>query len=454
MKYYNIKQALIFCLSLLLLLIDFKGISQEKYSDKEIDVKANQYFKILSDLDRFSGSVLIARNGKIIFNHSYGYANREHDVLNENFTKYRIASITKQFTSMAIMMLQEQKKIDVQDHLCKYLSDCPEIWKEITINNLLTMTSGIPEYTDFPDYHKTRMIPLTLDDFIGSFKNKKLEFIPGEKFQYSNSNYILLGQIIENITGKPYRDFLQERIFTPLEMNNTGLYDEKTILKHRAEGYIFQNDKFEHISNATFLNGYSAGGLYSTTEDLLKWDLSLYNTNLISTESLEKIFTPLKGDYASGWFVGKKFNRKWISHTGAIPGYRNQISRFPDEKLTIIILNNLDNTDIESLTQDAAAIVYGESYKLPKSHLQIKVDPKIYNDYIGQYDFPNAPFTVLIESNKLIGELHGRKAEMIPYSASEFYIKQYDIEIKFLRNTQGKVDGLLWEGKTKINKIK
>jgi CubicO group peptidase (beta-lactamase class C family) len=433
---------------------NLKGTAQGKKSESSISDKADQYLDALTKLNRFSGSVLMAKNGGLIFNHSYGFADQEHDVLNQTTTKYRIASVTKQFTAMAILMLQEQKKLNVEDSICKYLTNCPVIWKEITINHLLTMSSGIPDYTDFPAYNRTKMMPVTLSEFINTFKDKKLIFMPGEKFEYSNSNYILLGQIIENITGKLYKQFLQEKIFDPLQMNNTGLYDEHTILKHKAEGYIVQKDIFQNANGASFLNGYSAGGMYSTMEDLLKWDQSLYSTKLVSPASIEKLFTPFKGDYAYGWFTEKKFNRKWVNHTGAIPGFRSQISRFPDDKLTIIVLSNLDNTNIESVTQDLAAIVFGEGYELPKAHIRIKTDTIIYSDYVGAYDFfPNTQYTVSIEKGILTGSLHGRKAEMIPFSPSEFYIKDYDIEIRFLRNNEGKVDSFIWDKMTTVKKI-
>ena len=226
--------------------------------------------------DHFSGSILIARDGKVLFSQGYGMANLEHDVPNTPQTKFRLGSITKQFTAMAIMILQERGKLNVQDKVKKYLPDAPKAWDEITIHHLLTHTSGIPNYTAFPEFLKTLPVRVTLKELIAKFKDKPLDFKPGEKFRYSNSGYVVLGQIIETASGQNYPTFMKEAIFDPLEMNDTGYDNATAIIKHRASGYTRRLGIV--LTNCDYVDmsiPHAAGALYSTVEDLLKWDQAL-----------------------------------------------------------------------------------------------------------------------------------------------------------------------------------
>lgn len=449
------KKSLIFLLIVLQLLSDIKSEAQTLSSKTEINEKANQYLTTLTNLNRFSGTVLIARNGDTIINRGYGIQELEKNILNSTNTKFRLASITKQFTAMAILMLQEQKKLNVHDPISKYLHECPEIWNGITIHHLLSNSSGIPEYTDFPGYYIKRKTPLTLSALINTFKDKIPEFKPGEKFQYSNSNWVLLGQILETVAQKPYEIYINEKIFIPLGMSNSGLYKNQTSAKNIAEGYTWQNDAFKVADYISLFEEIGPTGLFSTTDDLFKWDQALYKSEFLSKKSIDKMFTPYKGDYGYGWFIESLFNRQWINHTGATGGVQTQISRFPEEKITIIVLSNFDRTNIESITEDLAAIVFGESYELPKPYSAVAINPSIYNDFTGEYElFPNSVFKVLLEEGDLIGQLTWRKDKMIPLSETLFYMKNFDTEIRFLRNKEGKVDYLTWNRGNKIKKRK
>jgi CubicO group peptidase (beta-lactamase class C family) len=455
MKNYFIKKASFFLLIVLPFIAGIKSEAQTLSSKTEISDKANLYLTTLTNLNRFSGTVLIARDGNIIINRGYGFANLEHKVLNDTNTIYSLKSVTKQFTAMAILMLQEEKKLNVKDSICKYLTDCPAIWKGITIHQLLSHSSGIPEYADFPGYYIKRKTFTALSDLIKTFKDKNLEFKPGEKFQYSNSNYVLLEQILETVAQKSYGLYLADHIFTSLKMNNTGFYQRQRLAKGIAEGYTWQSDTLKVADYVSLFEDDAAGGLFSTTDDLLKWDQALYKADLISKKSLEKMFTPYKGDYGYGWFIENKFNRKWINHTGGGKGAQTQISRFPEEKITIIVLSNFDRTNIENVTEDLAAIVFEEPYELPKPYTGVTVNPEILNDYAGEYELSsNLVFKVFIEDGNLIGQLTWRKDKMVPLSETSFYMKNFDVEIRFFRNTEGKVDYLTWDRGKKVKKIK
>ena len=324
--------------------------------------------KAVLQVDGFSGTILVARDGKPIVSKGYGMANIELNVPNTPEKIFRLGSITKQFTGMAIAMLQERGKLSVSDPMCNYFTDCPEIWKPITIKHLLNHTSGITNYTAFPDFAKTTVMPVTTAAMADRLKKEKLEFVPGEKMSYSNSGYFLLGNIIEKVSGKSYEDFLQENIFTPLGMKQSGYDDPLRMIPNRAAGYQKQAGKVINASYMDMSVPYAAGSLYSTTGDLLIWDQALYTEKLVTKKTLDEIFTPWKGDagYGFGWNIGKRFDRRQISHGGGIYGFATQIARFPDDRVTVIVLSNIQSAPAGNIANNLAAIVFGAAYEIPK----------------------------------------------------------------------------------------
>jgi len=305
------------------------------------------YLNTLVHLGSFSGSILIARNGEVLLSKGYGFADREQKSLNTPQTKFRLGSITKQFTAMAILILEAQGKLDVHDHICNYLSECPEAWETITIHHLLTHTSGIPNVTDFADYKSTMATPSPPEETINRFKDKPLDFRPATSWSYSNSGYILLGQIIERVSGQSYEDFLQKQIFAPLQMTNTG-YDHNQ--DDLAVGYksIFSKADFIDMSIP-----YAAGGLYSTVEDLYKWDQAFYTMQLLQQDYLDQMIAAYaaipdsdKMAYGYGWLIGLEDSRQIITHGGGINGFVTNIARYPQDKTVIIILSNQEYTSI------------------------------------------------------------------------------------------------------------
>jgi len=309
----------------------------------------------------FSGSVFIARNGEILLSKGYGMADREKRVPNTPQTKFRIGSITKQFTAMAILILQAQGKLNVQDAICKYISDCPAAWQSITLHHLLTHTSGIPNFTDFPDYQKTKQSPSSPTQTIGRFKDKPLDFQPGTKWSYSNSGYIILGFIIEQVSGQSYEMFLQEHIFVPLKMLDTGYEHSKNLL---AIGYANSVSKADVIDMSI---PYAAGALYSTVEDLYRWDQALYTEQLVSKELRDQMFIPFVPvpesnglSYGYGWGIGTEVNHPVVGHGGGIEGFSTNILRFRDDKVTIIVLSNREDTDAGDISRQLARMIFGE----------------------------------------------------------------------------------------------
>ncbi len=417
-------------------------------SAQQITAKVDEYMNAAVRIDGFSGSILIARDGQPVVSRGYGMANVELDVPNTPQTVFRLGSVTKQFTAMAIMLLQERGKLNVNDPACKYLTDCPAAWQPITVKNLLTHTAGVPNYTSFPDFVKVAVLPTTNAAMIAQLRDKPLEFAPGEKFAYSNSGYYLLGAIIERASGKSYADFLQENIFTPLGMKQTGYDSPLRIIKNRAAGYARQGGEIVNAAYMDMTIPYAAGALASTTGDLLLWDQALYTEKLVSRKTLDEIFTPFKSNYGYGWSIGKKFDRQEISHGGGIYGFATEIARFPADKVTVVVLSNVQGAPAGRIGNDLAAIVFGAAYEIPKERKEIAVDQKVLEKYVGQYELaaPKIVIGFTLENGKLFGQVGGQsKFALSAESETVFFSKDVNLQITFTKDAQGQTTGLTFK---------
>jgi CubicO group peptidase (beta-lactamase class C family) len=414
-------------------------------SAETIAAKADEYCQAQVAINRFSGSVLVAKGDQVLFAKGYGLANVEHVVPNTPQSKFRLGSITKQFTAMAILILQEQGKLSVDDLVSKHMEGCPEAWKDVTIHHLLTHTSGIPSFTSLPGYGASMPLPSSPAKTLDRVREMPLEFTPGEKFVYSNSGYVLLGQIIEIVSGKPYEEFLPEVIFEPLGMKDSGYDFPAPIVPHRAAGYRRIGDQ---LANAAYLDmtiPHAAGALYSTVEDLHRWSRALDEGKLISSAAYEKMFTPVKGNYAYGWIVDKQFGRKRIGHGGGINGFSTYIGRLPDEKLCVVVLSNLEGSPPAAIAGGLAAIALGEKYDLPRERKFITVEGKVLDSLVGEYEIqPGFVLTISRDGERLIGQATGQgKTELRAESQTQFYVKEAGAEITFVKDNDGKVTKLI-----------
>ncbi len=394
---------------------------------------------------QFMGSVLVARDGKVILSKGYGSANLEWGVPNSPSAKFRLGSITKQFTAACILLLEERGKLKVEDPVKKYMPDAPAAWDKITIFNLLTHTSGIPSFTGFPDYHSMEAIPATPEQLVARFRDKPLEFQPGEKWNYSNSGYVLLGYLIEKISGQSYSQFVQENIFNPLGMKDSGYDSNTAIIVHRASGY---SPGAKGITNAGYIDmsiPLSAGGLYSTTEDLLRWEQGLMGGKLLSAASLQKMTTPFKNDYAFGLAVHTANGHKVIEHNGGIEGFNTALAYYPDDKLTVVVLANLNGQAPDSIASNLAALAQGEKVVLPSERKEITVSPAILEKYVGTYQLtPTFDIAVTLENGQLITQATGQgKLPMFAESETKFFLKVVDAEVEFFKNDKGEVTYLI-----------
>ncbi|WP_456313642.1 serine hydrolase [Pseudomonas shirazensis] len=361
-----------------LVLSAFSVSAQDKA--KQIEQLLNQY----NQYGLFNGSALVSENGKVILQKGYGSANMEWNIPNQPDTKFRLGSISKQFTALLIVKLAEEGKIKLDVPITTYLPDYPkETGDKITIHHLLTHTSGIPNYTSAPNFmNEKARNPYSPADFVKTFSNLPLEFKPGEKFAYSNSGYFLLGYIIEKITGKTYEQYLQETVFTPLKMVNSGYDHSDVILKNRAAGYEKAGKKIVNASYIDMSIPYAAGSLYSTVEDLYLWDQGLYTNKLLSEKSMEPLFKPYiaQGDeaYGYGWFLKDATNAakekvKVVEHGGGINGFNTNISRVPSDKILIVLLNNTGRTVLGEMTESIRNILYNQPFNQPKKSMAFEL---------------------------------------------------------------------------------
>jgi CubicO group peptidase (beta-lactamase class C family) len=340
---------------------------QDKFS--KIDELLIQYY----EYGLFNGTALVAEDGKIILSKGYGLANLEWKVPNSPDTKFRIGSISKQFTASIIMQLVEEGKINLDATITEYLPDYrKDTGDKVTIHHLLTHTSGITSYTNLPNaWIDSLRNHYDKDYFIKHFHSSDLEFEPGTKFSYNNTGYYLLAIISEKVTGKDFGKLLKEKIFEPAGMTNTGSEDDEYVIEKKASGYLKFGNQFNADRYMYMPNTMGAGHMYSTVEDLLKWDQILYTDKILSEESKEKMFTPFLSDYGYGWGIywrklSDSDSIKNVSHSGGINGFNTNFTRFVDKNQTVILFNNTGNAPLGEMTTEIAKILNGFDFTLPK----------------------------------------------------------------------------------------
>lgn len=354
------------------------AIGNITYGQSKID-KLDELVSMYSEYGKFNGSVLVSDQGKVIYKKGFGMANMEWDIPNQPNTKHRLGSITKQFTAMLILQLVAEGKLDLHAPITTYLPDYPKASGDIiTSHHLLTHTSGIPNYTAFPKFMEAESRnPYTPEEFVKTFADKALDFTPGEKFSYSNSGYFLLGVLVEKLSGKSYEQMLQDKIFIPLNMKDTGYDNHEDILKNRATGYEKSGVNYVNSRYLDMSIPYAAGSIYSTVEDLYKWDQGLYTTSMLPEKYMTLYFKPHipdlgNGHYAYGWGVGyAKIGKSTdsiyaVGHGGGINGFNTNISRTTSDTSLIVLLNNTGRAPLHDMTIAILGIMHDKEYAMPK----------------------------------------------------------------------------------------
>ena len=377
-------------LSIVALIILLTPISISQTKTEKIDKLINRYL----EYRLFNGSALVAENGEVIFKKGYGLANMEWDIPNSYDTKFRLGSITKQFTSMLIMQLVEKNKIKLKDKITDYLPYYrKDIGDKVTIEMLLTHTSGIPSYTGNPDFfEKTSKQYYAPDDFIKEYCSGDLEFEPGTKFNYNNSGYFILGAIIEHITGKSYEENIVENICKPLGLNDTGYDNFEKIISKRAAGYEKTGSGYSIAPYLDMALPYAAGSLYSTVEDLYKWDMALLSEKILSKKYMDDIFKgrvdARNSQYGYGWFIDTISidEQKLVvyNHGGGINGFNTINYIVPQKGQVVILFSNAGGAPLNDMTDAIINILNGKDYKLPAKPLVDLLDQTIKKEGITE----------------------------------------------------------------------
>ncbi len=398
--------------------------------------------------DQPGAAALVMKDGQIVLRKGFGMANLELGTPVSPDMVFELGSITKQFTAASILLLQERGQLRVEDEITKYLPDFPTHGKTITVENLLTHTSGIPSYTGLPEWMPRVREEMRVTDIIAMFKDKPLEFAPGEKWEYDNSGYILLGAIIEKVSGKSYEQFVEEEIFQKLGMTHSRYGHAEEIIPLRAAGYEKNDKGFYNARYLSMTQPYAAGSLMSTVDDLAIWDRALSSEALLKKTSLDRLFTPFKiksglsTHYGYGMGISELAGKTLLAHGGGIFGFTTIIARIPEERLLVVILSNNEASDPQpqTLAFHIAAKALGQPYEDRKP---AALDAKALDEYVGVYRFgPETVRTISREGTKIFSQRGGgRKGEIFASSRDNFYFQDDDSRLHFRRDAKGKVAG-------------
>ncbi len=407
---------------------------------------ANELDSVVKAFDKanlFHGVVLVSKNGKTLLSKGYGLADAASNKPNDPSLVYQIGSVNKQFTAIAIMKLQEEGKLNVQDKLSRFFPEIPNADK-ITLHHLLTHTSGLYNYTnDTAFWMREAALSSSKAKMISRFSGKPLDFEPGTKYRYSNSGYLLLGYIIEKVSGKTYENYMRENIFYPLGMNRTGF--DFTQAQSKATGYYDNGASFTKSMIVDSSASHAAGAMYSTVGDLQKWVAAIHEKKLISPDSWTKALTPFKDDYAYGFGRGSYKGKDYIWHNGGIHGFVSHLVYFPESNSSVILLSNYMQSNLDNLVMALAMSLLGEKPKLPEVRTEIQVPAQVLQQYTGSYDlFPGFSITVTVDGNKLMAKATGQENfQLFAEKEDFFFYKVVDAQVRFVKGPDGKVSHMI-----------
>ncbi|MBT8300784.1 MAG: beta-lactamase family protein, partial [Maribacter sp.] len=371
-------------------------------------------------------AALVYKDGEVLYRKAFGMANLELEIPMTPDNVFEIGSITKQFTAVSILKLMEQGKLSLEDEITKYLPDYPTNGKTITVHHLLNHTSGIKSYTNMKSFMAMARTDMSPTEIIDHFKNEPMEFDPGEKWKYNNSGYIILGHIIEKISGQSYAEFIAENIFQPLKMDNSYYGSQSKLIKNRASGYSPTEDGFKNADYLSLTLPYAAGSLMANVDDMVKWHKAIHDNTLITAESKALAFTNTAlnngepTNYGYGWQVNAIQGTPSIEHGGGIFGYVTQGVYVPSENTYVIVLTNRDGASPQDATIKMAALAIGKPY--PDTDKSIKLSKQQLKEWVGNYEFDNEVLrSITLEDGKLYSQREGSsKLELFAISANKF----------------------------------
>lgn len=438
----NTKLTVTLLLSLMIAFIA-ADIDAQSLTSKQLTA---EYDKILSEQFKpgeTGCAALVAKNGQVIYRKAFGMADLELNVPMQPDMVFRIGSITKQFTAIAILQLMEQGKLSLQDEITKFIPDYPMHGHSITIEHLLTHTSGIKSYTNVPEFQKFIRTDMKPEEVIDLIKSKPMEFAPGTKFNYNNSGYFLLGYIIEKVSGKSYQEYIQENFFTPLGMTSSLYGDDTKIIKQRASGYQPGKEGTVNADYMSMLLPYAAGSIMSTVDDLYKWNRAVHSFRLVSKETLEMAHAPYKlsngksTGYGYGWFLSELQGSPTIEHGGGINGYLTSSVYLPDEDVFVALFSNSNAKAPEFASLKMAALAIGK----PLKTAAIPLEEAALREYQGLYaNEESREAKIELDEGKLVvARSGGSRRVLIPVERDMFLVENTFTSMKFSRDAAGKI---------------
>jgi CubicO group peptidase (beta-lactamase class C family) len=416
---------------------------------QDVAAQADQYLKTWADQGRFSGTVLIARGDKVLLRKGYGMANYELDVPNTPDTVFRIGSTTKMFTAFGVLQLEEKGKLSVNDPAMKYVPELPAAWSAITIHQLLCHKSGIPDFINGKAYDNFAD-PLHVENGIKEYADKPLVNEPGAAFRYSNSGYVLLGRIIEKVSGKSYEDYITENILKPAGMLHTAMDHTRDLVPHRASGYKWDGEEVIHAPFNEPDHPWSAGGLRSTVDDMYRFDRALKAGTLFSKAITDKAWSayghwsapppfPYEADYGYGSMMGNTFGHKYVGHGGWVNGFVSDFTRYPDDDMVVIVQWNFETANTMVVPRDLAAILFGAPYEKPVARPIVHPAAATLARYAGEYQLGPMKLEITLRNGRLYAYSAGQPTPygLIAVSDTEFYCNDSPAGLRFVVDEKG-----------------
>jgi CubicO group peptidase (beta-lactamase class C family) len=395
----------------------------------EFVAAARELIVDLVSADQFAGTVLVSHGNEILLRQGFGLADREWTIAHQPQSKFRLGSLAKQFTAAAILQLMEQGRLALDDGIATHYPDAPAHWRDVRLIHLLTHSSGIPSYTSLTGFFENEARrEHSPREIIALTENAPLLFEPGSAFKYNNGGYIILGHIIELLSGMSYEAFITEHILRPLGLMDTGYDHTETILPFRARGYRIENGTIENAAFIAMSVPHAAGAVYSTVDDLLAWLKALKAAKPISAPSVALMMRDHGHGYGMGFASQSQFSRPHLVHAGGINGFSVVMSHYPDENLTILALANIQGAPVQTLARDLAALYFGIGH----DDEGVALDPALLADYVGRYRLDEDKILrVTQEGARLFVEWDGARKEASAQDDHSFSVKSEGWSLSF-----------------------
>ena len=445
----RLNQKRFFCIAALFLFcfgLEIQKLAAQKPGDASVQKRLDQIADSYTADNAFTGSVLVARGDTVLLDRGYGKANLEQNILNNSHTKFRIGSLTKQFTAVLVLLLQQDGKLRIEDPVRNYLPDAPKSWDKITLVELLVHSSGIREIQDAPNFRSWAMSCHTHTEELALFKDRPLDFEPGTKNAYSNSNFLVLGAVIEKVTGKDYATLLQERIFKPLGMNESGADKDGLVLPRHAQGYNNENGRLVPAPSESMCIPWSAGSIYSTTSDLLRWERGLFGGKVLSPAALTTMTTPSKG---LGVDVSTEDGATVIDHNGSIEGFVAHMAYLPESHTSVIVLANVFGGAPPAMGDQLVETMLGKTVILARERKAVPISDEALVKFAGTYAMSNGwTFVFSVRSHVLVLDAPGQTMPLLYQGVKaghpRFYVALTNGEIEFVPDETGAMTTVFW----------